>query len=173
MVSCLFKLHKSPSDEEFPFKLKRKEWILTHCKGLGIELGGGHSRVSGEILNVDIIQKGGITNKTKGFISEADLQWDARKLPFADECFDFVISSHLIEHIEAKKALEEWFRVLKKGGKLIIVTPDKRNWVHSPDHLKEFSPQEFEELVKKFGKIQELEVAPWQKQEFFCVVKKV
>jgi ubiquinone/menaquinone biosynthesis C-methylase UbiE len=40
--------------------------------------------------------------------------------------YDFVISSHTIEHISNPlKALAEWKRVLKRGGVLLIVCPNK------------------------------------------------
>ena len=51
---------------------------------------------------------------------------DARYLPFKDEVFDHVYSSHLIEHFshrEAKNVIREWVRVLKKGGMIEIRGP--------------------------------------------------
>lgn len=41
--------------------------------------------------------------------------------------YDFVLSSHCLEHVaNPLKALEEWNRVLKPGGILVLVLPDKR-----------------------------------------------
>jgi SAM-dependent methyltransferase len=45
----------------------------------------------------------------------------------ADESYDFLVSSHVIEHIANPiKALAEWKRVLRKDGILVVVAPDKR-----------------------------------------------
>lgn len=69
----------------------------------------------------------------KGYINidlynqKADLSCDVRKLPYKDGTIDEIFASHIIEHFnyyEAKEVLKEWKRVLKKGGKLIIETPD-------------------------------------------------
>lgn len=50
---------------------------------------------------------------------------DAIKLPFKDECFDAVVSFDVIEHVEGDlKFLLEIRRVLKKGGKLLLETPN-------------------------------------------------
>lgn len=50
---------------------------------------------------------------------------DGRDLPFKDGTVDTVFSSHLIEDFEDwTPALKEWDRVLKKGGNLIVLTPD-------------------------------------------------
>ena len=52
---------------------------------------------------------------------------DARSLPFKDESFDEIYSSHLIEHFgfqETFGVLKEWKRVLREGGKLVVETPD-------------------------------------------------
>lgn len=44
---------------------------------------------------------------------------------FEDNSVDFIISRHSLEHlIDPVKALKEWHRVLKLGGKMIIVLPD-------------------------------------------------
>ena len=50
-------------------------------------------------------------------------------LPFAlaDESFDYVFSEHVIEHLEFEQAahmLRESWRILRKGGRIRIATPD-------------------------------------------------
>lgn len=42
---------------------------------------------------------------------------------YSDESFDFFVCSHLLEHVDDTKALSELYRVLKKGGKGILMTP--------------------------------------------------
>jgi SAM-dependent methyltransferase len=51
---------------------------------------------------------------------------DAAELPFADGHFDAVMLQHVIEHLQdARAACEEWFRVLKSGGRLLLLTPNR------------------------------------------------
>lgn len=51
---------------------------------------------------------------------------DARRLPFADESFDFVYSIGVIEHFAAPGALlAEQRRVLRAGGTLLVQVPQK------------------------------------------------
>ncbi len=68
-------------------------------------------------INIDINSK-----------AESVLKHDLRKgLPFPDNYFDAVYSSHLLEHLtkeEAKKKLLEERRVLKNNGIIRIVVPD-------------------------------------------------
>ncbi|MBK9638573.1 MAG: class I SAM-dependent methyltransferase [Bacteroidetes bacterium] len=48
----------------------------------------------------------------------------AEELPFADQSFDMVYSSHVLEHIpDRSKALKEIYRVLKPGGIHFCVVP--------------------------------------------------
>ncbi len=45
----------------------------------------------------------------------------------SDKTYDFVLSSHSLEHIANPiKALKEWLRVLKKDGLILLILPDKR-----------------------------------------------
>jgi len=51
----------------------------------------------------------------------------ARKFPFADASFDYVYSSHMLEHLhpgDAKHCLAEIHRILKPGGVVRIAVPD-------------------------------------------------
>ncbi|MBW4029814.1 MAG: methyltransferase domain-containing protein [Acidobacteria bacterium] len=50
------------------------------------------------------------------------------------ESYDFVISSNCLEHVaNPKKAIEEWKRVIKNGGYLVVVVPRKEG---SFDHRR-------------------------------------
>ncbi len=56
---------------------------------------------------------------------ERVIKADCSNLPFQDNFFDCLICAAVIEHIlDQKKALLEFKRVLKKGGRLIITTPN-------------------------------------------------
>lgn len=175
----MFRLHESPSDEKYPFKIERKKWILGWCNkqgGVGIELGCGHSRVSDDILATDIVPRGGITNKVEGFISEADIFLSTNMLPIycSGEAFDFIIASHLIEHLNFSIiTVKRWINILKKGGILIIITPDAELWEHSSDHIHEFTKDELKELFSwDCIDILELDNSEWEKTEIKCVVRK-
>ena len=52
-------------------------------------------------------------------------------LPFANESFDCVIASEIIEHVvHPAKFVKELFRVVTKGGRLIITTPYKEKIIY-------------------------------------------
>jgi len=58
---------------------------------------------------------------------DIDIQADARYLPFKDESIEFIEAHHLLEHFghrETMAILEEWKRVLKKRGTLVISVPN-------------------------------------------------
>ena len=63
---------------------------------------------------------------------------NGEKLDFEDSTFDIVIASDCLEHIDDdQKALKEWYRVLKKQGKLIIFVPAFMSIWSEMDHLSE------------------------------------
>lgn len=50
-----------------------------------------------------------------------------RRFPFSDDCFDYVYSEHMIEHVPYRAGLamlRECRRVMKQGGVIRIATPD-------------------------------------------------
>lgn len=58
----------------------------------------------------------------------ADVKADICQLPFDDCSFDFILCNHVLEHIpDDTKAMQELFRVLKKGGKAIVQIPQDLN----------------------------------------------
>lgn len=64
---------------------------------------------------------------------DADVIADIKELPFADSSADEIMGIHVFEHLyrwEALPALQEWFRVLKKGGRLVLEMPDIRKVAH-------------------------------------------
>ena len=78
------------------------------------------------------------------------------EIPFEDSSFDIVFCSHVIEHIfDTDKALKEFCRVLRKGGKLIIMTENLNSLkermlflfgrtptvMADPSHVKFFNPK--------------------------------
>ncbi|MGB9678239.1 MAG: class I SAM-dependent methyltransferase [Candidatus Ratteibacteria bacterium] len=57
---------------------------------------------------------------------------DEEPLPFKDETFDIVYSKNVFEHLTKPGfALKEMARVLKKKGKLILITDNASYWVWS------------------------------------------
>lgn len=109
---------------------EREGFFERYCQGDGLDVGYG-----GDI----------ITPTAAGW----DLRnGDAQYLQgVADESFDFVYSSHCIEHmLNVRVALKNWFRVVKPGGYLLLYIPhrdlyEKRIQLPSlfnPDHKHMF-----------------------------------
>jgi len=72
------------------------------------------------------------------------------ELPFGDESFDCVICSEVLEHVPSYgKAIQELFRVTKKGGTVLISTPNRIN----PDMIwrilvyGKYTPQIFDKPI--------------------------
>jgi ubiquinone/menaquinone biosynthesis C-methylase UbiE len=61
---------------------------------------------------------------------DAAARADLARLPFRDASFDIVISSHVAEHLTRPEAVfSELARVLKPGGRLLILTPNRWHYV--------------------------------------------
>ena len=77
--------------------------------GSGIDIGCGPDPISPTVKTFDIGD--GDANNITQYVAEQ---------------FDFVYSSHCLEHMQdPKKALMEWWKLVKIGGHLILIVPDE------------------------------------------------
>ena len=123
----------------------------------------------------------------------ADVKADICNLPFEDNSFDLIFCNHVLEHIpNDKKAMQELFRVLKKGGFGIFQIPqdisrektfednsiinqkDRAKIFGQYDHVRIYGKDYFDKLRSVGFFVQEIEyakkIAP-EKVERFCLMK--
>lgn len=128
-----------------------KEW--SYLNGKGIDIGCGADPISNQALPFDF--QDGDANQISKY--------------FPENTFDFVFSSHCLEHmINPYKALQEWFQILKPGGHLFILVPDEdlyeqggfpsyfnddHKWTFTLSKRKSWSPQSINvfDLVKSIN----------------------
>jgi SAM-dependent methyltransferase len=82
---------------------------------------------------------------TSGDISGrgVDMRIDVCEIPFADGQFDIVICNHVLEHVlEDKTAMKEINRVLKPGGRAIVIVPIDCNRKSTFEDSEITDPQE-------------------------------
>lgn len=87
-----------------------------------INVGCGEKRLRGYI-GVDVVARGA-----------ADIVAPAHAIPLDDGVADEVLAIHLLEHMypwEAEKALTEWKRLLKPGGKLMLELPNLKKCIEN------------------------------------------
>ncbi|MFH1696466.1 MAG: class I SAM-dependent methyltransferase [Candidatus Diapherotrites archaeon] len=88
-------------------------------------------------------------------------EYDGTKIPHSAGTFDAVVSFQTIEHVrDDVNLISEARRVLKKGGVLILTTPNKTHriksgqWPVNKFHVREYYPKEFENILKeKFSEV--------------------
>jgi SAM-dependent methyltransferase len=91
---------------------------------IGTEIGAGSAPVPGlepPPIYVDCFKEFG------SMTCVADYYGHACALPFHDNTLDYVIASHVLEHVaNPVAALAEWYRVLRPGGIIYLLVPDRR-----------------------------------------------
>jgi len=106
-----------------------------------LSVGGGHwaegeflkTIGAGELIRTDIVASDGV------------MEADAANLPFNDKNFEIVICREVIEHVpDDQKVFDELKRVLKKGGYLLITTPNAYTLnLDGVFHVRLFTPITF------------------------------
>jgi ubiquinone/menaquinone biosynthesis C-methylase UbiE len=149
--------------------LKEFEYVNGVVLDVGCGKGGPAKMLSEKcnyIIGVDISN---VFDKSKISANLDFLQADALSLPFRDESFDAAVSFDVIEHVQNDlKFLREIRRVLKRGGKLLLETPNrnrlslklkslvkpiKYSMILGPNciHLREYMEEELEEKLMIVG----------------------
>ena len=113
-------------------------------------------RVTGTDFDVEAVKEA----KSKGLNVKLG---ELSSIAFPTGSFDAVMMNHVIEHVpDPLSLLKECRRILKKGGTLVMITPNaasrghsffKRDWraLETPQHLQVFSIDSLGELTRKAG----------------------
>lgn len=83
---------------------------------------------------------------------DLDVRADGAKLPFCDGIFDTIIISDVLEHVKPQKVtsmIEEAYRVLKSGGKVLITTPFLFHMHQEPNDYQRFTELGLREILKE------------------------
>ncbi|MBJ7521864.1 MAG: methyltransferase domain-containing protein [Solirubrobacteraceae bacterium] len=96
----------------------------------GVEVGGSSNNDFGvRVVNVDRYPTDDTVYKQherdlEGWVRPVDVVATGDALPFADDAYDFVLASHVLEHIpDPIAALEDWLRVARRW--VVVVLPHR------------------------------------------------
>ena len=140
--------------------------VADYCQGRGLDPGAGNRTLSPGVVRLDLFAD-----------YRPEVCAAATALPFRDNAFDFVVNSHLVEHLpDPRGAIREWLRVVKPGGVVAMVVPDTRytrgmNTDRTP-HLFEWGPRDFAVEVLDFP-TEWLDEKPWFKWTWDCAAYEV
>jgi SAM-dependent methyltransferase len=154
--------------------------VLPYCVGHGLDVGCGCSKTTPETIGVDLVPGGELGRFGSQILrpSAADVCASGDDMPmFADGSMDYVVARHNLEHyLDVVKTLQEWWRVLKPGGALLVVMPDDEalDTIRlDPTHKHAFTRASFRRLLEAIGgwEIERLDVCRpnWS---FLCVARK-
>ncbi|HEX5017777.1 MAG TPA: class I SAM-dependent methyltransferase [Actinomycetes bacterium] len=128
--------------------------------------GGGNTRVLRDAgwtaFAVEYSDQGAGIARARGVLA---MQGDARLLPVRDRSVDLIIAFDVLEHIEEDdRAVEELYRVLKPGGRLLVAVPaDQRLWSDhdvAVGHVRRYDRVDLQRLLSMAG-FQLLSLRSW------------
>lgn len=86
--------------------------------------------------------------------SKAMIEMDIQKIQFPENFFDLIIYNHVLEHIpDDRKAMREFYRVLKPGGLVILTVPINYNSEKTFEDTRIITP---EQHIKYYGQASHL-----------------
>jgi SAM-dependent methyltransferase len=104
---------------------KCRDYLTPFCSGAGLDIGYGGDPIVPTAICLDLPERYARYNDYPQHLhgNAQSLYW------FTDECLDYVYSSHVLEDFEDTRAvLDEWLRVIRPGGHLILYLPDEQTY---------------------------------------------
>lgn len=145
---------------------KIRSKAVAYCQGEGLDLGCSDDKINDSAIGVD-----GRPGYGVNFVHDLN-----KTLPYKDGYYDYVFSSHTLEHLtNYERALRDWARVLKPGGYLVLYLPHADHYTeYNPEHLHNFRQEDILPIIMAmdFEVLEnELDVGP-DRYSFFVVGKK-
>ena len=108
----------------------------------GIDLGCSYRKKYPFAIGIDM-------DRQKGKVP--DMIWNVEEeIPFRDGTLDYIIASHIVEHLKNPvETLQNWIKKLKVDGLLVLIIPDKRYIPNigtpnaDPTHKHDWNPVDF------------------------------
>tara|TARA_Y100000590_G_scaffold463725_1_gene631199 strand:+ start:895 stop:1566 length:672 start_codon:yes stop_codon:yes gene_type:complete len=102
--------------------------------------------------------------ESKGYDFDT-VNFENDEIPEASNSLDFITCNSVIEHLnDATNLLEEAFRILKPGGKLILITPnffyDYENFYDDPTHINPFTIEKLKTILE-INNFKNINILPW------------
>lgn len=132
-----FDFYFKESDEK---KKVSKKFKIDQFKGINLDVGCGENKQEG-CVGLDIRPIPGV-----------DIVHDLESVPYPleNEVCNSIIASHVVEHINPAKfglinVMNEWWRIMKPGGRLMIAAPYgvSRGFLQDPTHTKPVTEDTF------------------------------
>lgn len=126
-------------------------YAIGYCHGLGLDVGAGQRTPMVHTITNDMF-------------TPADFKYGADKFPKDwKDTFDYVYSSHILEHLtDTIASFKEWIRITKIGGYIVIISPDK-NFTPNLDtvyvdsqHKVDYSYKDMREIVRMLTGVEQV-----------------
>lgn len=154
----IFKKHGAT--RESIFRRYEMNEVIKFTEGVGVDIGCGLNKIHSAAIGVD--KRLGPSDF--GYPFGAQVRADGSQLPWiVDKSLDYVFSSHCLEHFpDPNFVLDEWSRVIKSKGRLVLLMPHKDRYPNvgtrgaNPDHKRDYLPADVIQMLseRKFRIIQ-------------------
>lgn len=123
-----------------------------HLKGKIVDIGcgiGDFLEFNKSAIGIDINEYNVKYCKAKGLNAQLI---DNGKYPFENSSVEGAILDNVLEHLEDPGiVLHEAYRILIKGGVLIVGVPGIKGYASDPDHKRFYNEISLEETLKRYG----------------------
>jgi SAM-dependent methyltransferase len=104
--------------------LERHRLATLYLQRFEPSLGGRLLHVAPEAATISVFRRMASEYVTTDLNETADITADITELPFPEDRWDFIVCSHVLEHVgDDRAAMREFRRVLAPGGRALVMVP--------------------------------------------------
>lgn len=125
-------------------KIRRRAMDFINESMRGVDIGCGGDKLFKTSIGID-------GRALPGVDVVADVE--CLSLGFSETGFDYVYSSHCLEHVKYPySVLSQWLKLLRTGGAIVLYLPHRDHYtVHNPEHLHTFIQANIEWMLEDLG----------------------
>jgi SAM-dependent methyltransferase len=125
-------------DVQRPYRWNVRRLNLGRVLDIGCGIGRNLSHLDGNAVGIDHNPTSVQTARDRGLVAFTPEQF--RGGPFDVEgAFDSLLLAHVVEHVSHELALEmlrDYLRLLRPGGRVVLICPQERGWATDATHVR-------------------------------------
>ena len=144
-------------DVQRPYRWNVRRLNLGRVLDIGCGIGRNLAHLDGNAVGIDHNPTSVAIARDRGLVAFTPEEFRGGAFD-VEGAFDSLLLAHLVEHVSHELALEilrDYLRLLRPGGRVVLICPQERGWATDSTHVRFVDFDELSRLIQDAGLRQE------------------